>query len=195
MADPARKELTDAALVLACKRGDQAAWEELVTRFRWMVYSIPRRAGLDEEQASDVFQRVFTLLVERIDRLDQPDRVGAWLVTTAKHETWRLWRRHATARTRAVDPSTDASGEDDLPDRAPLPDEVLEQMEEQHLVRTAVDRLDDRCRRLLDLLFYRPEPAPYGEVAAALGIAEGSVGPIRARCLERLRRHLAAGGY
>ncbi|HKP13543.1 MAG TPA: sigma factor, partial [Blastocatellia bacterium] len=82
-------KLSDEALVLACRRGDETAWETLVERFQRLVYTISRRAGLDEDAAADVFQNVFASLVERLDRIEQPDRIQAWLVTTAKRETWR----------------------------------------------------------------------------------------------------------
>jgi RNA polymerase sigma factor (sigma-70 family) len=76
-----------------------------------------------------------------------------------------------------------------------LPDQAVVRVEEESMVRNAVDRIDERCRQLLELLFYRPDPPPYAEVAAQLGIAEGSIGPTRARCLERLRVQLANAGF
>jgi RNA polymerase sigma factor (sigma-70 family) len=186
---------SDAALVQACRRGDETAWEELVNRFRRLVFAIPRRSGLDAEQSADVFQRVFMLLVERLDDIQQPERISAWLVTTAKHETWRVGRRQATVQARDAVVRDDASGPGEVADESLLPDQMLVQIEEQSLVQIAVDQLDPRCRQLMDLLFYRRDPAPYSDIAAQLGIAEGSIGPIRARCLQRLRRDLEARGF
>ena len=186
---------SDAAVVEACRRGDEAAWEELVNRFRRLVYAVPRRSGLDAEQSADVFQRVFMLLVERLDDIEQPERISAWLVTTAKHETWRVGRRQTTARARAAVAEDAISATGEMPDQDPLPDQVLVQLEERSLVQNAVEQLDARCRQLLELLFYRADPAPYSEIAAIVGIAEGSIGPIRARCLEHLRRDLQARGF
>lgn len=80
-----------------------------------------------------------------------------------------------------------------IPDTALLPDEVIERLERQHAVRRAMEALDERCRILLTLLFYRADPPPYSDIAARLGIPEGSIGPTRARCLEKLRRVLAEG--
>jgi RNA polymerase sigma factor (sigma-70 family) len=82
----------------------------------------------------------------------------------------------------------------ELPDGAPLPDEVLLQMEKQHKVRNAVEAMDDRCRNLLELLFYAQEAPPYSEIAASLGLPEGSIGPTRARCLRKLLRLLDKSG-
>jgi RNA polymerase sigma factor (sigma-70 family) len=163
----------------------------LVRRYQRLIYAIPRRAGLGEEQASEVFQRVCLTLVEHLERIEQPDRLGAWLATTARRESWRIIRQ-----SRATVSLTNEEGEIDersIPaDGALLPDEVLERLELQHEVRQAVGQLDERCRALLSLLFYRAAPPPYLEVAAALGVPEGSIGPTRARCLQKLRRLLEA---
>ena len=80
---------SDEQLVRACQRGDEDAWEQLITRYRRLVYTIPRRAGLDDDLAAEVFQRVFITLLESIDRIEQPARISTWLVTTARRETWR----------------------------------------------------------------------------------------------------------
>jgi len=89
----------------------------------------------------------------------------------------------------------DAHEADALADDALLPDELILRLEAQNKVRTALATLDERCRRLLTLLFYRPDPAPYAEIAATLGIPEGSIGPFRARCLRKLRRILDDLGF
>jgi RNA polymerase sigma factor (sigma-70 family) len=187
--------LSNEALVLACQRGDETAWEALVERFQRLIYSIPRRAGLDEDAAADVFQNVFASLVERLDRIEQPDRIQAWLVTAAKRETWRAVLRRNEARQAAGDDESNEDLFDRLPDQALLPDEAVLELEKQHAVRTAVAALDERCNQLLTLLFYRAEPPTYAEIAASLGIREGSIGPTRARCLQKLLRTLEESGF
>ena len=181
-------ERSDAELVRACVEGDQHAWEQLVQRYQRLVYSIPRRAGLDEEASADVFQRVFTSLVEHLDGLEQPQRVSAWLVTAAKREACRASRRNGTSRSAQAPEEHPA----DLADPDLLAEDELVRLEEHAVLRQAVDRLEDRCRQLVYLMFYADEPLSYGEVAERMGMAEGSVGPIRGRCLERLRRLMAA---
>lgn len=84
----------------------------------------------------------------------------------------------------------DETETNELPCEALLPDEVLLRLEEQHAVRTAVGELDERCRCLLTMLFYPSEPPSYAEIAAALAMTEGSIGPTRSRCLQKLRRLL-----
>jgi RNA polymerase sigma factor (sigma-70 family) len=184
-------EQRDEELLLACRRGDGAAWETLVNRYQRLIYAIPRRAGMDEDAAAEVFQEVFTTLFEKIDDIEQPERLHAWLVTTARRKTWRLISRDRFARNYARDDEDDADAElNALPDNAPLPDEVLVQLEEQHRVRAALADLDERCRKLLTLLFYRAEPPSYAEIAQETGTREGSIGPTRARCLQKLMRLL-----
>ena len=182
-------------MLLACRRGEESAWEELVNRYQRLIYAIPRRAGLDEDAAAEVFQEVFTTLLESADSIEQPSRLQAWLVTTAKRKTWR-----AVSRARSSRPFEESGeqGEGEmyrLADEALLPDEALEQLEQQHLVRAALGDLEERCRTLLSLLFYSPEPPPYSEIAAALGASEGSIGPTRARCLKKLLDVLRKKGY
>lgn len=88
-------EPSNEALIQGCRRGDGAAWETLIARYQRLVYSIPRRAGLDEDRSADVFQRVFEKLVEHIDRIEQPARIGGWLAITARREMWRLSQRES----------------------------------------------------------------------------------------------------
>jgi RNA polymerase sigma factor (sigma-70 family) len=180
-------EPSDEALVLACRTGDATAWESLVERYQWLVYSIARHAGLDHDQAADVFQRVFVQLVAHLGQIEQPALIGAWLATTARHEAWRFSRREHMARVASLDAP---EAVEPFVDKALLPEALMLRLEEQHQVRIAVAALDERCRRLLILLFYRTDTAPYAEIAATLGMSEGSIGPTRARCLQKLRRLL-----
>lgn len=180
-------ERSDRELLRACRRNDESAWEEIVKRYQRLVYTIPRRAGLDEDLAAEVFQEVFTTLLEKLDEIEQPDRLHAWIVTTARRKTWRIMGRERLSGAQpAIEDEIDAF--DKLPDNLPLPDEVMLQLEQQHMVRSAVLRLDHRCRKLLTLLFYTEEPPPYSEIASAIGAPEGSIGPTRARCLKKLMK-------
>lgn len=184
-----RTERSDEELLTGCRRGEDSAWAALVNRYQRLIYAVPRRAGLDQDLCAEVFQEVFATLVEKLDDIEQPERLQAWLVTTARRKTWRL------IKTQGRSPSYyDEEGDDKewerLRDDAPLPDEVLIELEKQHEVRMAVEALDERCRQLLTLLFYEAEPPPYSEIAARTGVAEGGIGPTRARCLQKLLRLL-----
>src|SRR5215510_13413288 len=149
---------TDKELLNACRKGDESSWEALVDRYQRLIYTIPRRAGLNQDQASEVFQEVFVTLLEKIDDINDPDRLHAWLVTAARRKTWRLLTKERSLK--GVDTKEQEDGEDALAvivDSNPLPDEVMLQLEEQHRVRTAVAGLDERCQKLLTMLYYETD--------------------------------------
>lgn len=177
---------TDKELLISCRRGDESSWQALVDRYQRLIFAIPRRAGLNEDQAGEVFQEVFVTLFEKMNEINEPDRLHAWLVTTARRKTWRLLSKERSA-SKTGDADDEALA---VVDSAPLPDETLVRLEEQHRIRTALDDLDPRCRELLTMLYYQIEPPPYSEIAAALGTPEGSIGPTRARCLKKLMKLL-----
>ena len=179
----------DAALVASCRGGDAAAWTALVRRYQRIVYAIAMRTGADEHAAADVFQTVFSRLHEHLPRLAQPERLQAWIVTTAKREALRVRQvgRRTVSMTRVDDADGDAI-EDTIADDAPLAEEALDRLQQLNLLRTALDRLDLRCRDLLTLLFADADERPaYDEVARRLALPVGSIGPTRARCLAKLR--------
>jgi RNA polymerase sigma factor (sigma-70 family) len=173
------------ALLRACRTGDSDAWEELVRRYQRLIYAIPRRAGLNDDATAEVFQRVWVALFEHLDRIEQPDRLASWLATTARRETLRQMRTERTTTSLSPDEESEPL---QLADTALLPHEVVERLELQHMVRDAMESLEERCRSLLTMLFYAEEAPAYTEVAAALGLPEGSIGPTRARCLRKLQR-------
>ena len=185
---------SDKQLFEACRRGDEAAWEQLVDRYQKLIYTIPRRAGLDADQAADVFQEVFTTLLKKLDHIEDPTRLHAWLVTTARRKTWRAISKQQPFVNDAEDDENDDTLAS-IPDNAALPDDVLLKLEEQHRVRVALNGPDERCQKLLKLLFYGGEPRPYAEIAVALGTSEGSIGPTRARCLQKMLRLLMSFSF
>ena len=179
----------DAALVARCLRGDASAWNALVQRYQRLVYTIVRRIGLDEHGAADVFQTVFSRLIQHLPRIADPQRLQAWIVTTAKREALlqrKLGQR--TVSTTRADDSMDDGGDWDLPDESPIAEEALADLQQANQVRNALDRLDVRCRELLMLLFREDDDrVAYDEVARRMGISVGSIGPTRARCLDKLK--------
>jgi RNA polymerase sigma factor (sigma-70 family) len=177
----------DEALIQACRHGDEAAWDQLVARYERLIFTIARHAGLEADQADDVLQRVFLILLERLETITQPTRLAAWLTATTRREVWRVRRRERLAGLH-----TDSSEEElaELEDDGELPDDLVLRLEEQSHVLQALERLDERCRTLLRLLFLEPTPRSYAEIAATLGMREGAIGPTRTRCLEKLRRLL-----
>lgn len=179
----------DSRLIASCLKGEQDAWDRLVDKYQRLVYAIPRRAGLTEDQASDIFQDVFLTLFQKIDAIDQPDRVRAWLVTTAKFKTWSVVRGNRGFFAPADDEEMEAEMAS-IKDSAPLAEDVLIELEEQHLIRRALAELDERCRQILSLLYLRQPAATYAEVGQVIGVGETSISPLRSRCLKKLGKLL-----
>lgn len=175
---------SDAELVAACRRGDARAWRELVDRYRRLVYGIPRSLGLQAADADEIFQQTFSELVRSLSRLRHPDRLEAWLVTTAHRACFRL-RRVERRRTRLHEAAAREWPAEDAP-----ADAAIERLRESERLRRLVDSLGDPCRGLILGLFADPSRS-YRVLARELGVAIGSIGATRARCLERLRRRIA----
>ncbi len=166
-------------LVRDAADGDQAAWNRLVELYNGLVWSVARGFRLAPADASDVVQTTWLRLVEHLGRLQEPERVGAWLATTARREclrTLRLSARQVPTETELLpDPGTEA----------PLAAGLLAS-ERDRALWTAFAGLSERCQALLRLLVADPPPS-YEDVGAALDMPIGSIGPTRQRCLERLR--------
>lgn len=187
---------SDRQLIEACHAGGEWAWRQLVDRYQRLIYTVARRAGLSEHDAADVLQACFCALFDQLDALQQPDRLQAWLVTIARRETLgllRAQRQRVSLTPPSLSDSDDASGPDPLEQlvdqRLPPPD-MLEALQTQDRLRRALALLDKRSRELLSALYLSDPPASFEEIAALLGMAPGSVGPTRLRCLEKLRRAL-----
>jgi RNA polymerase sigma factor (sigma-70 family) len=175
------------ALVARVTGGDQEAWHEIVERYAPLVWSICVRYQLERRDIDDVGQSVWLALVENIASLREPAALPGWLATTTRNECLRVLR---SARRQVVD----RVQADDLmvPDSAlPIEQEIIE-AERHAALRAAFAELSPACHDLLMLLMGDPPPG-YAEISARLGMPVGSIGPTRARCLDRLRRspHLA----
>jgi RNA polymerase sigma factor (sigma-70 family) len=189
---PASPPDDDATLVARCRRGDAAAWALLVKRYQRLVYAVAMRTGMDEHAAADVFQTVFSRLVQHLPKLAQPDRLQAWIVTTAKREALRVRQvgQRTVSLTRTDDDMNNSPGlEETLADDALLAEEALSDLQQLNLLRNGLDLLDERCRDLLLMLFRdEDDHLAYDEVARRLGMPVGSIGPTRNRCLGKLRK-------
>ena len=169
------------ALVRRAAAGDRSAWEGLVDQFGRLIWAMTRDFRLPESDAADVFQATWLRLLEHIDRLEYPERVGSWIATTARHECLRT----VAGRKRVVliQDDTALSG---AFGQGPAADERVLAEERAIAVRDAMTHLPWRWQRLLELLMTDP-PASYAEISDQLGLPVGSIGPTRGRCLERLR--------
>ena len=179
-------------LVRGAAGGDEVAWRGLVERFSGLVWAVARAYRLTHADAADVYQTTWLRLAEHIRRIDHPDRVGAWLATAARRECLQSLR--STARTTPTDDMDrlDASPAVGNPTEETVlaAEQEREDADRAAVVWRALGRLSARCRELLRVLMASPPPS-YAEVAAALGLPLGSIGPTRARCLQRLREEVA----
>lgn len=177
-----------AALVARAADGEQQAWEELVSRFGGLISSVGWRYGLSAADVNELQQTTWLRLVENIDRIGQPERVGGWLVTTAHRESLQILRRAGRYTTGAEQLlAALPNGTEVGPDAGPLAEE------QAAAVLAAWGRLKPRCQELLSLLI-TDDPMAYRELSTLLSMPIGSIGPTRARCLEHLRRQVAEEG-
>jgi RNA polymerase sigma factor (sigma-70 family) len=169
------------ALVRAAASGDRAAWDAIVSRYVSLLWAVALRHGLHESDAADVVQTTWLRLLEHIEEIREPSRVGSWLATTAQREALRCIAHHR--RNVLNDESVDFDGPDRL--LAPL-DEGLLNREAAAAARSAMDTLPPTWRSLIELLIQDPPPS-YEQIGADLGLPIGSIGPTRGRCVRRLR--------
>jgi RNA polymerase sigma factor (sigma-70 family) len=181
-------ERDDRALVAACLEGDHSAWETLIARYQRLIYSIPIKARLNQDDAADIFQSVCLKLYEKLSTIRDSERISSWLITTTSRECWRLSSRNR--RESVPTGGDDESYLKEIPASGPLADEQRETLEQQQLVRQSVDALPERCRELITMLFYQKDELSYVDIAGRMKMPVPSVGPTRARCLEKLKKLL-----
>ena len=179
----------DDRLIRACLKGDQQAWSALIAKYKNLIYSIPVKYGANPQDASDIFQAVCIDLFNDLPRLRNTAGLRRWIITVAAHQSFH-WKRKVQRR---AEEDLDSLEEAELP--ADLPPDVLEEVEREQVLREAIAQLPERCQEIIKLLFYEQEPVPYEELAQRLGLARGSIGFIRGRCLKRLERLLEDAGF
>src|SRR5881227_636708 len=179
----------DTLLVKECLAGSEEAWSLLIDKYKALIYSIPVKYGLSPQEAADVFQATCTELLVRLPELREPRALPKWLMQVAHHESYR-WKRYSQ---RVVS----RDGETDLPEPTTpaIAESLFQQTQEEQMLREAMAVLTPQCRRLVELLFFETPSRPYTEVAAELGLAVGSIGFTRQKCLERLRGQLEQLGF
>ncbi len=179
----------DRELVAACLSGDEQAWSELIDRYNRLIFSIPLKQGLNRDEAADIFQAVCLDLVAELPRLRDPQALPAWLIQTTLHKVSKWRRRHD----RYV-PDEGTYTENAPAPEADMPDALILDVQQTQALREAVAGLSDRCQRMVQMLFFETPARPYKDVASALGVATGSIGFLRSRCLDRLRSALEGIG-
>jgi RNA polymerase sigma factor (sigma-70 family) len=179
----------DHSLVRDCILGNENAWSLLIDRYRNLIFSIPIKLGMSPDDAADIFQGVCVALVQELPRLREPRALPAWLIQTTSHKCFR-WKNESRRYTDG-----ELKQETLADESVKLPDKLLEEFYREQIVRDAVSELPTECKRLIELLFYHVPPLNYDDLAAALKMPKGSIGPTRMRCLEKVRLLLVKKGF
>lgn len=182
---------SDQRLLQACRQGDARAWDTVLDKYERLVFSIPLNYGLTKDDAADIAQLTFTIFLQSLDGLDDDSNLAGWLATVARRHSWRVLARR---RREQVGDEGDLSEElyhlsDGRGERA------LAQWEQIEWLNQALGELDERCRRLLLALYFSPHSPSYVEIAGEMDMAVGSIGPTRARCLEKLKEYLQGKNF
>ncbi|HJT70069.1 MAG TPA: sigma-70 family RNA polymerase sigma factor [Terriglobales bacterium] len=181
---------TDERLVSECLKGNQEAWSALIDKYKNLIYSVPIKLRMYDD-AADIFQAVCVDLLTGLPKLREPKALPKWIMQASYHKCLQYRKR-----AERTSPLTDEKGEDlPLVSGQPLPERMLAELQKEQMVRDSIAQLPDRCEQMVKMLFFENPPRPYQDVARELGIATGSIGFIRGRCLQKLRKQLEKLGF
>ena len=187
--DEMRAAWPDVRLVRECLEGREEAWRALIFSYKNLIFSIPLKYGFSADDSTDIFQAVCLDLLSELPKLREAKALPKWIMQITAHKCFH--RKQQERRTEV--PDSDAKQfEQSTPARA---ENILREAEEEQGLRQAMSELPPRCRQLVYMLFYDEPARPYQDIAKTLGIAVGSIGFIRQRCLERLRKSLLEAGF
>jgi RNA polymerase sigma factor (sigma-70 family) len=189
LAREAQRAWPDTRLVRECLDGNEEAWSALIDRYKNLIFSIPIKYGFSTDDATDIFQSVCLDLLSELPKLRDAKALPKWIMQIAAHKCFH--RKQLQQRVELSDPHAELL-ERSTPSVAL---EILRQAEQEQSLRQAMSELPPRCRQLVHMLFFDQPARPYQEIAAELGVAVGSIGFIRQRCLERLRKRLLETGF
>jgi len=181
---------SDAELVRDCLRHSEEAWNLLVDKYKNLIFSIPIHYGSSREEAADIFQSVCLELIQELPKLRDPKALPKWLMQVTAHKCF-----HSKRQSQRILPHDDETGEESEASVSPGVELSIHQAQEEQKLREALAAMPPRCRELIRMLFYEEPKRPYQEVAASLGLATGSIGLLRQKCLDRLRKRLEAADF
>jgi RNA polymerase sigma factor (sigma-70 family) len=184
---------SDEQLIGRCLKGDQEAWWALIDKYKNLIYSIPIKLGMHQD-AGDIFQSVCVDLLSELPRLREHRALPKWLMQTCYHKCLR-YQRAADRLVELAPEGTDSNAAPPATSADDFPEHMLVQLEEEQILRDAISELPEKCERMVRLLFFENPPRPYENIAEELGMATGSIGAIRGRCLAYLRKHLEKRGF
>lgn len=180
-------QLSDSQLVKECLDGNEAAWSALIDKYKNLIFSIPVRYGFSQEDSADIFQAVCMDLLLELPRIREPKALAGWLIQVTRNKCFHRKQEQLRRPTTELDEDESTGG--------PELESIIAEVQKEQLLRNAMHELSSRCRQLVHLLFFEFPARPYEQVAAELGLATGSIGLIRRRCLEKLRLRLEELGF
>jgi RNA polymerase sigma factor (sigma-70 family) len=185
---------SDTRLIGECLAGNELAWAALIHKYKKLIYSIPIKYGATPEDAADILQLVSLRLFSQLSNLRKTESLKSWLISVTAHQSfhWKKRRRPGQVDLDSMEPE---QADSKVRSHVVLPPQVLEEVEQEEMVREALRKLPPRCGEMIRLLFYEDPPLPYAEVARRLGLATGSIGFIRGRCLKRLKKIIMEMGF
>jgi RNA polymerase sigma factor (sigma-70 family) len=179
---------SDTRLVNECLKGNETAWASLIEKYKNLIFSIAVRRGFSRDDSTDIFQEVAAQLLSELARIRKPAALAAWLIQVTMNKCTLWQKRHFR---ESVDEEAVLASSLEFETAEGL---ILE-VEREQILRDAVRAATPQCRQLITMLFFENPPIPYEDVAAGLGIATGSIGFIRRKCLDRMRRYLEQAGF
>jgi len=191
--DSSRDHSSDERLIGRCLKGDQEAWSALIDKYKNLIYSIPIKLGMYQD-AGDIFQSVCVDLLSELPRLREHRALPKWLMQTCYHKCLH-YQRAADRLVELAPEGTDRNAAPPANSADDFPEHMLVQLEQEQILRDAISELPEKCERMVRLLFFEFPPRPYENIAEELGMATGSIGAIRGRCLAYLRKHLEKRGF
>ncbi len=179
----------DAQLIQGCLQGNEASWSALVSKYKNLIFSIPIKYGFSREDAADIFQSVCLDILHDLSNLRDSQALAGWLARVTHNKCLhqlKQSRRFVSSETSPFELAISA-GE--------IPENKVRELQKEQVLRDAIESLNPRCRQLVQILFFESPARPYKDVAKSLGLATGSIGFIRARCLQKLGEKLQEMGF
>jgi RNA polymerase sigma factor (sigma-70 family) len=178
----------DAKLVDQCLRGDEAAWTVLLSKYKNLIFSIPIKYGFSREEAADIFQSVCLDVLCELKCLREPRALAGWLIRITYNKCFHQQQRDQRFAAENGPVELAIATEE-------VPDSRLYELQRDQALRTALGSLTPRCHKLVEMLFFESPARPYDEIAKSLSLAIGSIGSVRRRCLDDLRKTLEEAGF
>jgi len=181
-------QFSDSHLVRECLKGNEVGWSALIAKYKNLIFSIPIRYGFSEEDSADIFQAVCMDLLTELPRLREPNALAGWLIQVSRNKCFHRKQSQERHKVQEIDDNNSHASPGE-------PEAFVSQVEQEQVLREALLDLSPRCRQLVQMLFFEVPARPYQQVASELDLAAGSIGFIRRRCLDKLRRRLEELGF